>query len=135
MERQLAARRTAVVIVFVYVLWMWGGRFIDFGSGIIQSKQRNDARAARREAAARQKKLSAGKLVQLLEAQNAVPSDSGLRCKPADRGWDYVCNYMPTPAQSRTRVRFGIAVDSERWLHVSPIVPMETDVPPPQTAG
>ena len=123
----LAARRTALVIVFVYVLWLLAPRLFSFGSRILKTKERNDTRTA-----ARQSKLSAPELVRLLEKDKAVAPDAGLRCVPAPQGWDYLCDYIPTPKESRVRVRFGVMVDAERWIDVSQIVPMQADVPPPE---
>jgi len=39
---------------------------------------------------------------------------------------------MPTPAQSTTRLQFGVDGDAKRWVKVSGIVPMGTALPPPQ---
>lgn len=79
-----------------------------------------------------QGKLSAANLeLQFARASRLAPN-ADLRCKPADRGWDYTCSYLPTPLQSTTRLEFGISVDEKTWVRVSPVVPAGTTIPPPR---
>jgi hypothetical protein len=60
-----------------------------------------------------------------------VSPQSALRCTTAVRDWDYVCSYMPTPLQSKTRVAFGVMVDETTVLQTSPAVPDGTMLPAP----
>ena len=75
--------------------------------------------------------MSARELEEMLREAQVVRADSQVRCEPADRDWNYVCNHMPTPQQSAKRLQFGISVDASRCLAASAEVPLETDVPPP----
>jgi hypothetical protein len=77
-------------------------------------------------------KLSAADLVSQLKQHKQFARRSQLHCERAVRDWDYVCSYMPTPLHSKTRLQFGIEVDSTRWVQVSRAVPMGTIVPSPQ---
>ena len=63
-----------------------------------------------------------------------VSPQSGLRCTRAERDWDYVCSYMPTPLQSKTRLAFGVMVDETRVLQTSRAVPEGTMLPAPPRA-
>jgi hypothetical protein len=84
------------------------------------------ARRAQAHEAARQK-LSAADLASLLSKANRLGPDAQLRCEAA-RDWDYVCSYVPTALPSPKRLQFGVNVDLKRWVKVSPIVPVGTDV-------
>ena len=79
-----------------------------------------------------QPKLSAANLESALLRAHQVRPDSQLHCESGSQGWDYVCNYMPTPTQSPTRLQFGVNVDAMRWLQVSPMRPAGTNLPPPE---
>jgi hypothetical protein len=81
---------------------------------------------------AQRHKLSTVDLVSQLKQHKQFAGRSQLHCERAVRDWDYVCSYMPTPLQSKTRLQFGIAVDSTRWVQVSRAVPMGTIIPSPQ---
>jgi hypothetical protein len=81
---------------------------------------------------AQQRKLSPAALESLLIRAKQFAPNSGLRCNPAARDWDYVCSYMPTPLQSKTRLEFGVTVDEKRWLNVSRVVPAGSILPPPR---
>jgi hypothetical protein len=67
----------------------------------------------------------------LLESKQ-FPPESQPRCQPAARDWDYVCSYIPDPRRSSARLQFGLDVDATRWIKVSSIVPLGTQVPGPQ---
>jgi hypothetical protein len=77
-------------------------------------------------------KMSAAELASTFARAQRIPPNADFRCRPADRDWDYVCSYMPTPSQSKTRVELGFAVDSKRWIKASGIVPEGTTIPPPR---
>ncbi len=79
-----------------------------------------------------QPKLSAANLESALLRAHQVRPDSQLHCESGSQGWDYVCNYMPTPTQSPTRLQFGVNVDAMRWLQLSPMRPAGTNLPPPE---
>ena len=85
-----------------------------------------------RSIAARQRKMSAADLESSLARATRLAPTADLRCKPADRDWDYVCSYMPTPLQAKTRLEFGVTVDEKRWIDASSMVPAGTTVPPPR---
>ena len=79
-----------------------------------------------------QPKLSAANLESALLRAHQFRPDSQLHCESGSQGWDYVCNYMPTPTQSPTRLQFGVTVDAMRWLQLSPMRPAGTNLPPPE---
>jgi hypothetical protein len=74
-------------------------------------------------------KLSAVDLESMMRRQPQFAGRAQLHCTPAVRDWDYVCSYLPTPQQSKTRMQFGIAVDSTQWVGFSYVVPMGTAIP------
>ena len=82
-----------------------------------------------------QPKLSAANLESALLRAHQFRPDSQLHCESGSQGWDYVCNYMPTPTQSPTRLEFGVNVDAMRWLQVSPMRPAGTNLPSPEKRG
>ena len=75
-------------------------------------------------------KLSAVDLESMMRRQPQFAGPAQLHCTPAVRDWDYVCSYLPIPLQSKTRMQFGIAVDSTQWVGFSYVVPMGTAIPP-----
>ena len=85
-----------------------------------------------RAVSAQQSKISATELASTFTRAQRIPAKADFRCRPADHDWDYVCSYMPTPSQSKTRVEMGFVVDSKRWLKASGIVPEGTTIPPPR---
>jgi hypothetical protein len=124
-ERFNSAYRVALTIVLVYVLWALVpqvGAYADLLTRTTRESRRTTARL---------RKLSATDLeAELIRAKQVSPN-AGLHCTRADRAWDYVCSYMPTPLQSKTRIEFGVIVDEKRWLSVSRVVPAGTMLPPP----
>jgi len=144
-ERVNSAYRLGFGIALVYLLWaqlpnirtvvnlaVSGAR----QSQTVAAAQPDQVTAANLEAQLRQSKqrnkLSAEYLeVQLLQSKHFA-WNSQLRCVVAARDWDYVCTYMPTPLQSRTRLQFGVDVDATHWVTVSDVVPAETILPPPK---
>ena len=124
-ERLNSACRVGLAIALVYALWTLGRNVLIYADLV--------RRGAQPPAAARGPKVSADKLESMLiEAKQFAP-DSQLDCQPADKHWDYVCTYLPTPRQSRERLQFGISVDAARWVEVSRIVPMGTIIPAPRS--
>jgi len=144
-ERVNSAYRLGLGIALAYLLWAQFPNIRTFvnlaASGARQSQavaaaQPNQVSAANFAAQLRQSKqrnkLSGEYLeVQLLQSKHFA-WNSQLRCVVAARDWDYVCSYLPTPLQSRTRLQFGVNVDATRWLKVSDVVPAETILPPPK---
>jgi hypothetical protein len=122
-----SASRFALGCALVWVLNSLAVNLFNFGSLFLLKANRTQVADA-----VRYQKLRAPRLESLLREGKVVPPDSQLHCRPAAQDWDYLCSYMPTPTQSHTRVRFGIIVDSVRWVEVSRIVPMSADVPPPR---
>jgi hypothetical protein len=126
-ERFHSAYRLALGIVLVYVLLMLVPQVVQFSQLVAGGARRSQARQA-----AAGPKLSAANLESALRQAHGLGADSQLRCKPADRDWDYVCSYIPTALHSRTRLQFGVDVDAKRSTKISSVVPVGTAVPPPQ---
>jgi hypothetical protein len=119
------AYRAVLTIVFLFVLWMLIPHVRAYVNLVTQSTE------ASGKIAAQLRKLSAADLqAKFIGARQFAP-DAGLRCRRAEREWDYVCSYMPTPKQSTTRLEFGVIVDQMRWLSTSRRVPEGTSLPPP----
>ena len=121
-----SAHRLALKIVLALVLLALIPQVRAYADLVIRTTR--DSRSL----AARQRKLSAADLESSFAHANRLPPNAELRCKPADRDWDYVCSYMPTPSQSKTRLEFGATVDEKRWVDASPVVPAGTMIPPPR---
>jgi hypothetical protein len=75
-------------------------------------------------------KMSAANLEAGLRQANRLGPDTQLRCREG-RDWDYECSYLPTALPSPQRLHFGVNVDAERWVKVSPVVPVGTVLPRP----
>jgi hypothetical protein len=133
-ERFHSAYRLALGIVLVYVLLMLVPQAVQFSKLVAGGRQRPQTReaASRQSAAASRQKLSAANLESALRQAHRLGADAQLRCEPADRDWDYVCSYIATALQSRTRLQFGVDVDAKRLTKASSVVPVGTAVPPPQ---
>jgi len=125
-EQFHSAYRLALKIVFAYVLLMLIPQVRAYADLVIRTAR--DSRSL----SARQRKLSAADLESSFAQANRLPPNADLRCKPVDHDWDYVCGYMPTPLQSKTRLEFGVSVDEKRWVDVSRMVPAGTIIPPPR---
>jgi hypothetical protein len=126
-ERFHSAYRFALGIVLVYVLLMLVPQAVQFSKLVTGGARRPQTRQA-----AAGPKLSAANLESALRQAHRLGADAQLRCKPADRDWDYVCSYIPTALQSQTRLQFGVDVDAKRSTKISSVVPVGTAVPPPQ---
>ena len=92
--------------------------------------QQPNLTAAGHNSSAAGRKLSAADLESMMRRQPQFAGRAQLHCTPAVRDWDYVCSYLPIPLQSKTRMQFGIAVDSTQWVGFSYVVPMGTAIPP-----
>jgi hypothetical protein len=125
-ERFSSAYRVALTIVLVYLLWALIPNVRAYADLVIRPTRGSRATMAK------QRKLSQADLEAALIRVQQVAPNAGLRCTRADRDWDYVCSYMPTPLQSKTRLEFGVIVDEKRWVNVSRIVPAGTMLPPPR---
>ena len=124
-ERFHSAYRLGLGIALVYLLWLLVPAVRAYTSLVVST-----ARQSRTTIAAQRPKLTAANLESTLRREPAFGPNSQLHCEPAARDWDYVCNYLPTPLQSRTRVQFGVSVDAVRWVKLSRVVPMGTILPP-----
>jgi hypothetical protein len=125
-ERLYSAYRLGIGITLLYVvvhLVAAVGNYATLVVGIAQHSQGTNSA---------QPKLSAANLESALLRARQFRPDSQLHCESGSQGWDYVCNYMPTPTQSPTRLQFGVNVDAMRWLQVSPMRPAGTNLPPPE---
>jgi len=126
-ERFHSAYRLGLGIVLVYVLWLLVPEVRGYTNLVVST-----ARQSRMVTAAQHPKLTAADLESALRREPAFRANAQLHCEPAARDWDYVCNYLPTPLQSPTRLQFGVSVDAVRWVKVSRVVPMGTILPPPR---
>ena len=125
-ESYHSAYRLGIGIALLYVVVQLVpavGNYARLVVGIAQHSQ---------ELKAAQAKLSAANLESALLRAHQFKPDSQLHCESGSQGWDYVCNYMPTPTQSPTRLQFGVNVDAMRWLRFSPMRPAGTNLPPPE---
>ena len=125
-----SAYRLVLGGLLLYVLWGLAGNVLGFTSLIVQM---HDGHAS--AAAAASQKISHDRLEAELTQAKLAPAGSDIHCTSGAPDWDYVCSYMPTPAQSRTRLWFGLNVDSTRWLEISGAVPADADVPRPRPHG
>ena len=96
---------------------------------ITTAVQRIKEDAARKQASIG--KVTARKLESQLVQKKVVSATARIHCAPVVSDWDYVCNYLPTPKTSSTRVQFGVQVDRQSWVQISPIVPEGTMIPSP----
>jgi hypothetical protein len=119
-----SAYRVGLAIALVYATWTLGPNVVSYADLV--------RRGAQPSAPATGPKVSAEKLESMLIDAKQFAPDSRLDCQPADKHWDYVCTYLPTPRQSRERLQFGISVDAAKWVSVSRIVPMGTIIPAPR---
>ena len=125
-ERFHSAYRLALKIVLLCVLLALIPQVRSYGDLVIATAR--DSRGL----SARQRKLSVADLELLFARANRLAPNADLRCKPADRDWDYACSYLPTPLQSTTRLEFGISVNEKVWVDASRMVPAGTTIPPPR---
>lgn len=123
-ERFPSPYRVGLGIALVGILWLLVPEVRGYTSLVVSTARQS------RTAAAAQRKLSVANLESALQREPAFGPNSQIQCEPATRDWDYVCNYLPTPLQSRTRLQFGVSVDAVRWVKVSRVVPMGTLLPP-----
>jgi len=124
-ERVHSAYRVATIIALLYLFWIitptvWP-HVVTYGHLVTSSARGVDPT-----------KLRAPILEAMLLQSGHFPPDSQPQCQPANREWDYVCSYMPSPMRSRARLQFGVDVDSQRWTKVASIVAEGTPVPAPQ---
>ena len=125
-ERFHSAYRFALGIVLVYVVWLLIPEVRSYASLVVSTASYSRAAAAHRI------KLSAVNLESALRREPQFGANSEINCEPAARDWDYVCTYLPTPLQSRTRLQFGVRVDATRLVKVSRVVPIGTILPSPE---
>jgi hypothetical protein len=135
-DRFHSAYRLAIGITLIYVLWMLVPQAWQFSRLVVTTAPRSQSETAAPHSQsvinAPGDKLTAASLESaLLKTQQFGPAPQ-LHCLAARQLWDYVCSYMPTPAQSNTRLQFGVNVDAKRWVKVSGIVPIGTALPPPR---
>ena len=120
-----SAYRAVLTIVLLFVLWMLIPHVRAYADLVMQNTRES------RKITAQLHKLSAADLETAYLQARIVSPKAGLRCTRAERDWDYVCSYMPTPLQSKTRLEFGVIVDETRVLKTSRPVPDGTTLPPP----
>jgi hypothetical protein len=125
-----SAYRIALGGLLLWVLWGLAGNVFGFSTLIIQMHDSNAAAVA-----AASQKMSAASLEAELTRMKLVPAASGIHCTSALPEWDYVCSYMPTPTQSKTRLHLGLNVNATQWLEASGSVPEDADVPPSKRHG
>jgi len=121
-----SAYRLGIGIALLYVVWQLVPAVGNYATLVVDIAHHSQ------ETKSAQPKLSAANLESALLRANQFRPDSQLHCESGSKGWDYVCNYMPTPTQSPTRLQFGVNVDAMRWLQVSPMRPAGTSLPPPE---
>jgi len=128
-ERYNSAYRLGIGIALAYVIWLLIPVVRNYADVVATTSRQSAQLNAERP------KLSAAGLESELGQHTQFGQDSGIHCEPANRDWDYVCSYLPTPKQSPTRLQFGVTVDEKRWVDVSRVVPVGTIVPPPEKAA
>jgi hypothetical protein len=119
------AYRAALTIALLFVLWMMIPHVRAYTNLVTQSTEKSG------KITAQLRKLSAADLQAKLIGAKLFAPEAGLRCRRAERDYDHVCSYMPTPKQSTTRLEFGVIVDEKRWLSTSARVPEGAILPPP----
>jgi hypothetical protein len=130
-ERYHSAYQLAFLIALLYAFWKIGPIVAPHVQTYFQVVTAN-ARRSHTPVAVPELKLSAVQTETTLLQTNHFSPKSQLHCQPADRNWDYVCSYLPTPTQSQTKLQFGVAVNATRWVKVSRVVPIGTVVPRPE---
>ncbi len=120
-----SAKRVALGLVLVWVLWLLGNGLIGYSSLVI-----GNARQVR-EAQAAPPKLSARELEAQFIQMKVFSPESRLHCEPRTGDWDYICAYLPVPSDRSNALQVGVNVDSKRWLQTSRRVPIGAPVPPP----
>jgi hypothetical protein len=133
-EGTRSAYRLALGITLIYILWLILPEALNFarfvGSSAPRSQAVNAAPRPQTLSPLPANKLRATSLESaLIESKQFAPT-SQLRCERTDQRWDYVCSYLP-PQQPTTRLQFGVNVDAKRWVKVSGIVPVGSELPPP----
>lgn len=121
-----SAYRLGIGIALLYAVWQLVPAVGKYATLVVDTAQHAQ------ELKSTQPKLDAANLESALLRAHQFRPDSQLHCESGSQGWDYVCNYLPTPTQSPTRLQFGVNVDKMRWLQVSPIRPAGTNLPPPE---
>jgi hypothetical protein len=76
------------------------------------------------------KKMSAQKLESQLIDSSGNFADLKLRCESKPTNWDYICSYSPNASTVFSRMHFGVNVDNNRILQISPTVPIGVPIPP-----
>ena len=127
-EGFISAYRVGLGIVLLFVLWMLVPQVRGYADLVMQNTRESQKITAQLH------KLSAADLQKAYLQANIVSSRAGLQCTRAEHDWDYVCSYMPTPLQSKTRLAFGVMVDETRVLQTSRAVPEGTMLPAPPRA-
>jgi hypothetical protein len=127
-ERVNSAYRLGFLIAFLYLLWKIGPTLAPHVRTYFDVVATN-AHRSRTTAVEPEGKLSPRQVESILQANQFQPN-AQLRCEAADPKWDYVCTYLTV--QYRTKVQFGVTVDATRLLRISRVVPIGTDLPPPQ---
>lgn len=125
-ERYNSAYRLGIGIALLYVVWQLVPAVGKYATLVVDNAHHAQ------ELKSAQAKLSAANLESALLRANQFRPDSQLHCESGSQGWDYVCNYLPTPTQSPARLQFGVNVSANRWLQVSPLRPAGTNLPPPE---
>lgn len=125
-EEFLSAYRVGLTIALVVVLLALIPHVRAY-AGLVMRTTRESHRST-----ALLNKLSASNLQDEYLRARVVTPNAGLRCRRAERDWDYVCSYMPTPFKSKARQQFGVIVDDTRVLKTSRPVPEGTPLPLPQ---
>jgi|SRR5579872_348103 len=125
-ERFNSAYRVALTVALLVALWMLIPHVRAYADLVMQQARES------RKITAQLGKLSAADLQAGYLQARIVSPNAGLRCTRAEHDWDYVCSYMPTPLQSKTRLEFGVIVDETRVQQTSRPVPEGTVLPPPR---
>jgi hypothetical protein len=124
-EGFISAYRVALGIVLLFVMWMLVPQVRGYADLVMRTTRESQKITAQLH------KLRAADLQKAYLQANIVSPRAELQCTRAERDWDYVCSYMPTPLQSTTRLQFGVIVDETRVLKTSPSVREGTPLPPP----
>jgi hypothetical protein len=133
-DRVYSAYRLIMGIAILYVVWTiipWGLSYANLVAGGVRRQQAQQARETTPRPTPPRGKMTAANLEAALRHANRLGPDAQLRCQP-NRGWDYVCSYLPTALPSPKRLQFGVNVDATRWVKVSPVVPVGTRLAEPQ---
>jgi hypothetical protein len=120
-----SAYRAGIGIAILYVLWLLVPAVRNYATLVVGNARHSSQTDSTRP------RLSAANLESALLRANQFKPDSQLHCESGSKEWDYVCSFSPTPMQPRARMQFGVNVDAMRWLQVSPVLPVGTNLPPP----